>query len=76
MLAEGVHLTLCPMTDWLILVWQIFLTIPDLPSLREEQSYSCYFEDYESPAALIESGIVCPSPDPSQAPTLQTGTGQ
>ncbi|KYO26306.1 plexin-D1 [Alligator mississippiensis] len=52
----------------------IFLTIPDLPSLREEQSYSCYFEDYESPAALIESGIVCPSPDPSQAPTLQTGT--
>ncbi|XP_019360442.1 PREDICTED: plexin-B1 isoform X1 [Gavialis gangeticus] len=52
----------------------IFLTILDLPSLREEESYSCYFEDYESPATLIESGIVCPSPDPSQAPTLQTGT--
>uniref|UniRef100_A0A7M4FID7 Plexin-B1 n=1 Tax=Crocodylus porosus TaxID=8502 RepID=A0A7M4FID7_CROPO len=52
----------------------IFLTIPDLPSLHKEESYSCYFEDYESPATLIESGIVCPSPDPSQAPTLQTGT--
>ncbi|XP_067396565.1 plexin-B1 isoform X2 [Emydura macquarii macquarii] len=52
----------------------IFLTILDLPSLHEEESYSCYFEDYESPAVLTESGIMCPSPDPSQAPALQTGT--
>ncbi|NXX05579.1 PLXB1 protein, partial [Larus smithsonianus] len=52
----------------------IFLAIPDLPSLREEEYYSCYFEDYESPAVLTESGIMCPSPDPSQAPALPTGT--
>ncbi|XP_010291874.1 PREDICTED: plexin-B1 isoform X2 [Phaethon lepturus] len=51
----------------------IFLAISDLPSLREEDFYSCYFEDYESPAVLTESGIMCPSPDPSQAPTLPTG---
>ncbi|XP_008942181.1 PREDICTED: plexin-B1, partial [Merops nubicus] len=51
----------------------IFLAILDLPSLREEEFYSCYFEDYESPAVLTESGIMCPSPDPSQAPALPTG---
>uniref|UniRef100_A0A8C8RVT2 Plexin-B1 n=1 Tax=Pelusios castaneus TaxID=367368 RepID=A0A8C8RVT2_9SAUR len=54
----------------------IFLTLLDLPSLRGEESYSCYFEDYESPAVLTESGIVCPSPDPSHAPALPTGTGE
>uniref|UniRef100_A0A8C3V3A6 Plexin-B1 n=1 Tax=Catharus ustulatus TaxID=91951 RepID=A0A8C3V3A6_CATUS len=52
----------------------IFLAISDLPSLHEEEFYSCYFEDYESPAVLTESGIMCPSPDPSQAPALPTGT--
>nr|XP_010301969.1 PREDICTED: plexin-B1 isoform X2 [Balearica regulorum gibbericeps] len=51
----------------------IFLAISDLPSLREEEFYSCYFEDYESPAVLTESGIMCPSPDPSRAPALPTG---
>ncbi|XP_009582548.1 PREDICTED: plexin-B1 isoform X2 [Fulmarus glacialis] len=51
----------------------IFVAISDLPSLREEEFYSCYFEDYESPAVLTESGIMCPSPDPSQAPALPTG---
>ncbi|XP_010012527.1 PREDICTED: plexin-B1 isoform X2 [Nestor notabilis] len=51
----------------------IFLAISDLPSLHEEEFYSCYFEDYESPAVLTESGIMCPSPDPSQAPALPTG---
>uniref|UniRef100_A0A8B9C9Y4 Plexin-B1 n=1 Tax=Anser brachyrhynchus TaxID=132585 RepID=A0A8B9C9Y4_9AVES len=51
----------------------IFLAISDLPSLHEEEFYSCYFEDYESPAVLTESGIMCPSPDPSQAPTLPAG---
>uniref|UniRef100_A0A8B9N3M2 Plexin-B1 n=1 Tax=Accipiter nisus TaxID=211598 RepID=A0A8B9N3M2_9AVES len=51
----------------------IFLAILDLPPLREEEFYSCYFEDYESPAVLTESGIMCPSPDPSQAPALPTG---
>lgn len=61
---------------WMLLNWQIFLAISDLPSLHEEEFYSCYFEDYESPAVLTESGIMCPSPDPSQAPTLPVGAGQ
>nr|XP_009506679.1 PREDICTED: plexin-B1 isoform X2 [Phalacrocorax carbo] len=51
----------------------IFLAISDLPSLHEEEFYSCYFEEYESPAVLTESGIMCPSPDPSQATALPTG---
>uniref|UniRef100_A0A8C2TZ80 Plexin-B1 n=1 Tax=Coturnix japonica TaxID=93934 RepID=A0A8C2TZ80_COTJA len=51
----------------------IFLAISDLPSLREEEFYSCYFQDYESPAVLTESGIMCPSPDPNQTPALPAG---
>ncbi|NXL84499.1 PLXB1 protein, partial [Alectura lathami] len=51
----------------------IFMAILDLPSLHEEEFYSCYFQDYESPAVLTELGIMCPSPDPSQAPALPTG---
>lgn len=60
----------------MLLNWQIFLAISDLPSLREEEFYSCYFQDYESPAVLTESGIMCPSPDPNQTPALPAGAGQ
>ncbi|XP_053147883.1 plexin-B1 isoform X2 [Hemicordylus capensis] len=52
----------------------IFLTLSDLPSLRDGESYSCFFEEYESPATLMGSGITCPSPDPNQAPALKAGT--
>ncbi|KAH0630347.1 hypothetical protein JD844_013288 [Phrynosoma platyrhinos] len=52
----------------------IFLTLSDLPALQDGESYSCFFEDYESPAVLMGSGIMCPSPDPSHAPILKTGT--
>ncbi|XP_038596331.1 plexin-B1 isoform X2 [Tachyglossus aculeatus] len=52
----------------------IFLSISDLPPLSEEESYSCYFEEYESPAVLTKTGVMCPSPDPSQAPALELGT--
>ncbi|XP_062978215.1 plexin-B1 [Elgaria multicarinata webbii] len=52
----------------------IFLTLSDLPALRDGESYSCFFEEYESPAVLIGSGLMCPSPDPSQAPSLKAGT--
>uniref|UniRef100_A0A669P0E3 Plexin-B1 n=1 Tax=Phasianus colchicus TaxID=9054 RepID=A0A669P0E3_PHACC len=51
----------------------IFLAISDLPSLHEEEFYSCYFQDYESSAVLTESGIMCPSPDPNQTPALPAG---
>ncbi|XP_063797087.1 plexin-B1 [Pseudophryne corroboree] len=49
----------------------IFLTIPDLPSLYQEESYSCFFEDFESRAIRTESGVMCPSPDPSKAPAIK-----
>ncbi|XP_073500882.1 plexin-B1 isoform X1 [Phyllobates terribilis] len=52
----------------------IFLSIPDLPSLYQEESYSCFFEDFESRAVRTESGVMCPSPDPSKAPIIKAGT--
>ncbi|XP_069062219.1 plexin-B1 isoform X1 [Pleurodeles waltl] len=52
----------------------IFLSISELPPLREEESYSCYFEDYESPAILTDTGVMCPSPDPIKAPAISFGT--
>ncbi|XP_061474904.1 plexin-B1 isoform X2 [Rhineura floridana] len=52
----------------------IFLTFSDLPALRDGESYTCFFEEYGSPAVLMGSGIMCLSPDPSQAPVLKAGT--
>ncbi|KAM8929898.1 plexin-B1 [Pelodytes ibericus] len=52
----------------------IFLSIPDLPSLDHEESYSCFFEDYESRAVRTETGVMCPSPDPNKSPVIRTGT--
>ncbi|KAM4721609.1 plexin-B1 [Rhinophrynus dorsalis] len=52
----------------------IFLSIPDLPSLGSEESYSCFFEDFESRAVRTEAGVMCPSPDPSKAPMITPGT--
>nr|XP_008103746.1 PREDICTED: plexin-B1 isoform X1 [Anolis carolinensis] len=52
----------------------ILLTLSDLPALQNGESYSCFFEDYESPAVRMGPGIMCPSPDPSHAPILKAGT--
>ncbi|XP_018413476.1 PREDICTED: plexin-B1 isoform X2 [Nanorana parkeri] len=52
----------------------IFLTIPDLPTLYQDESYSCFFEDFESRAVRTQSGVMCPSPDPSKAPVIKPGT--
>ncbi|PIO29606.1 hypothetical protein AB205_0102040, partial [Aquarana catesbeiana] len=52
----------------------IFLTIPDLPPLYQDESYSCFFEDFESRAVRTQSGVMCPSPDPSKAPVIKPGT--
>ncbi|XP_053576848.1 plexin-B1 [Bombina bombina] len=52
----------------------IFLSIPELPSLEHEESYSCFFEDYESRAVRTDTGVMCPSPDPSKAPAIKPGT--
>uniref|UniRef100_A0A670K6W7 Plexin-B1 n=1 Tax=Podarcis muralis TaxID=64176 RepID=A0A670K6W7_PODMU len=42
----------------------VFLTLSDLPALRDGESYTCFFEEYESPAVPMGSGIMCLSPDP------------
>ncbi|XP_072797302.1 plexin-B1 isoform X1 [Vicugna pacos] len=52
---------------------EIFLSVPDLPPLGLGESYSCHFEEYQSPALLTSSGVMCPSPDPSEAPVLPRG---
>ncbi|XP_004581491.2 plexin-B1 [Ochotona princeps] len=52
---------------------EIFLTVPDLPALWPGESYTCHFGEHQSPALLTGSGVMCPSPDPSEAPVLQRG---
>ncbi|MBN3325816.1 PLXB1 protein, partial [Atractosteus spatula] len=52
---------------------QIFLSIPHLPALVEEESYSCFFEDSESPAVLTETGVTCSSPDANKVPPVRPG---
>uniref|UniRef100_A0A4X1T2M0 Plexin B1 n=1 Tax=Sus scrofa TaxID=9823 RepID=A0A4X1T2M0_PIG len=52
---------------------EVFLSVPDLPPLWPGESYSCRFGEYQSPALLTSSGVMCPSPDPSEAPELPRG---
>ncbi|XP_035935149.2 plexin-B1 [Halichoerus grypus] len=52
---------------------EVFLSVPDLPPLWPGESYSCQFGDHQSPALLTSSGVMCPSPDPSEAPALPRG---
>nr|KAF6420993.1 plexin B1 [Molossus molossus] len=52
---------------------EVFLLVPDLPPLWLGESYSCHFGEYQSPALLTGSGVMCPSPDPSEAPALPRG---
>ncbi|KAM9185721.1 plexin-B1 isoform 2-T2 [Dugong dugon] len=52
---------------------EIFLSVPDLPPLPPGESYSCHFGEHQSPALLTSSGVMCPSPDPSEAPALPRG---
>ncbi|XP_004676267.1 PREDICTED: plexin-B1 isoform X2 [Condylura cristata] len=52
---------------------EVFLSVPDLPPLWPGESYSCHFGEYQSPALLTGSGVMCPSPDPSEAPALPRG---
>ncbi|KAL4655627.1 plexin-B1-like [Arapaima gigas] len=51
----------------------IFLSVPGLPKLEEKEGYSCYFGEYESPAAVTETGVTCSSPDTSSVPPMHQG---
>uniref|UniRef100_A0A671TN90 Plexin b1b n=1 Tax=Sparus aurata TaxID=8175 RepID=A0A671TN90_SPAAU len=46
----------------------VSLSIPGLPVLEKDESYSCFFEDSHSLAIVTESGVTCHSPDTSQVP--------
>ncbi|XP_032723836.1 plexin-B1 isoform X2 [Lontra canadensis] len=52
---------------------EVFLSVPDLPPLWPGESYSCQFGGHQSPALLTSAGVMCPSPDPSEAPALPRG---
>ncbi|XP_036074866.1 plexin-B1 isoform X2 [Rousettus aegyptiacus] len=52
---------------------EVFLSVPDLPLLWPGESYSCHFGEHQSPALLTSAGVMCPSPDPSEAPVLPRG---
>ncbi|XP_006893002.1 PREDICTED: plexin-B1 [Elephantulus edwardii] len=52
---------------------EIFLSVPDLPPLQPGELYSCHFGEHQSPALLTGSGVMCPSPDPTEAPALPRG---
>ncbi|KAL7407643.1 hypothetical protein ABVT39_011555 [Epinephelus coioides] len=52
---------------------QVSLSVPGLPVLEKEESYSCYFQDSHSPAIVTQSGVTCHSPDTSQVPMVPPG---
>ncbi|KAL7407645.1 hypothetical protein ABVT39_011555 [Epinephelus coioides] len=51
----------------------VSLSVPGLPVLEKEESYSCYFQDSHSPAIVTQSGVTCHSPDTSQVPMVPPG---
>ncbi|MFT7812783.1 plexin-B1 isoform X1 [Arapaima gigas] len=51
----------------------VFLSVPGLPSLAEGERYTCFFQDYESPAVVTEAGITCWSPEAGQVPSVHPG---
>ncbi|XP_048462279.1 plexin-B1 isoform X1 [Rhincodon typus] len=53
---------------------QVFVNVADLPVLAEDESYTCLFDDYSSPAVITERGVVCWTPNIQQLPPTKPGT--
>ncbi|XP_036956796.1 plexin-B1 isoform X2 [Acanthopagrus latus] len=51
----------------------VSLSIPGLPVLEKDESYSCFFQDSHSLAIVTKSGVTCHSPDTSQVPIVPPG---
>ncbi|XP_037831111.1 plexin-B1 isoform X1 [Kryptolebias marmoratus] len=51
----------------------VSLSIPGLPVLEKDESYSCFFQDSHSPATLTETGLSCQSPASSGIPPVPPG---
>ncbi|XP_037135114.1 plexin-B1 isoform X2 [Syngnathus acus] len=51
----------------------ITVSVERLPGLGEGEAYSCFFHDTETPALFTNTGVVCPTPDPSNLPAIGHG---
>lgn len=51
----------------------ISLFVPGLPVLEKEESYTCFFQNSESPATVSSKGVTCRSPHPSRVPAVPPG---
>uniref|UniRef100_A0A3B3C2H0 Plexin-B1 n=1 Tax=Oryzias melastigma TaxID=30732 RepID=A0A3B3C2H0_ORYME len=45
----------------------VAVSVDGLPSLKQGEAYSCFFQDTETPALLTTSGVICSTPDASTA---------
>ncbi|MEQ2170570.1 hypothetical protein GOODEAATRI_001633, partial [Goodea atripinnis] len=51
----------------------IALSVEGLPSLQQDEAYSCFFQDTETPALLTTTGVICSTPDASNLPPIGLG---
>ncbi|KAM4737576.1 plexin-B1-like isoform 1-T1 [Anableps anableps] len=51
----------------------IALSVEGLPSLQQDEAYSCFFQDTETPALLTTTGVICSTPDTSNLPPIGLG---
>uniref|UniRef100_A0A3Q3XND1 Sema domain-containing protein n=1 Tax=Mola mola TaxID=94237 RepID=A0A3Q3XND1_MOLML len=49
----------------------ITVSVEGLPTLGKGEAYSCFFQDIETPAALTNTGVICPTPDASSVPLIE-----
>ncbi|KAL6120090.1 plxnb1 [Pungitius sinensis] len=51
----------------------ITVSVEGLPGLREEEAYSCFFQDTEARASLTNTGVICSTPDAGSLPPIHRG---
>ncbi|XP_011475020.2 plexin-B1 isoform X1 [Oryzias latipes] len=51
----------------------VAVSVDGLPSLKQGEAYSCFFQDTETPALPISSGVICSTPDASSLPPIAPG---
>uniref|UniRef100_A0A3Q1CL05 Plexin-B1 n=1 Tax=Amphiprion ocellaris TaxID=80972 RepID=A0A3Q1CL05_AMPOC len=51
----------------------IAVSVEGLPSLKQGEAYSCFFQDTETPALLTTTGVICSTPDASNLPPIGHG---
>ncbi|XP_054904456.1 plexin-B1-like isoform X2 [Poeciliopsis prolifica] len=51
----------------------IALSVEGLPSLQQDEAYSCFFQDTESPGLLTTTGVICSTPGASNLPPIGLG---